>query len=210
MHDFQTVRPTCVVADDHPLMREAMALTVNRSGCAQVVGEADTGLQALTLIRRLRPKVALVDLHMDSMSGIDVARQVAQLGLPTRVIIVTAADDPYVVRSAFAAGAHGFVCKGSPTENVAIAISMVCAGRRFVDPMLAHSLVFEGDEEHLSAREHDVLAMLAEGLQNKEIAARLSVSVETVKTHVTTILRKLGATSRTEAVAMAFRRSMLA
>lgn len=203
----ERVVPTCVIADDHPMLREALHIKLEAKAGVDVVGEADSGEQTLRLIDELRPDVALVDLHMQGMDGLEVARRVAAGDLPTRVIIFTASTDPSLVRSAFAAGAFGFLSKETSPENVEAAVAMVVGGQRYVDPTLAHSLI--GDDEHLSDRERDVLVMMANGRQNKEIAAQLSLSTETVKTHIGAILRKLGAASRTEAVSIAFRRSLV-
>jgi DNA-binding NarL/FixJ family response regulator len=200
--------PRVVIADDHPAMRYGIRLRLELDAGATVVGEADNGVLALQLLHDLRPDIAVVDMRMPGLDGIEVATRARREGLSTRVIVLTALADTALVQRALAAGVRGYVDKLSPTEVLVRAIEAVMAGDRFVDPKLLANVV-DLDREQLSARELEVLQLAANGMQNKVIALELDLSEETVKSHLRNVLRKLGASSRTEAVAAAMRRSII-
>lgn len=200
--------PTCIIADDHFAIRDGIRLRLEADHVVDFVGEADTGESTLDLIRRTRPDIALVDLRMPGIDGFEVTREARAEGLPTRFIVFSATTDRNMVERGFEAGIDGYVGKESQLEMLVRAIRMVSEGKRFIDPTLAADLL-EADREGLSPREQEILQCLGEGKSNKVIAFELGITQETVKTHVASILRKLEATSRTEAVARAFRRSMI-
>lgn len=200
--------PTCVLADDHPAIRTGLRLRLEGDGVVRVVGEADDGVQALELIRSERPTIALVDLRMPRVDGMQVLAAARSEHLATRIVLVTALAERHLVEKAIAAGADGYVSKDSPLDVVVQAVETVTQGRTFIDPQLTHMLL-SPDTERLSAREMQVLTLLGQGMQNKVIAAELGISEETVKTYVTNIMRKLGASSRTEAVVSAIRSSLI-
>jgi two-component system nitrate/nitrite response regulator NarL len=200
--------PTCVVADDHGIVRDAIRSRLDRGRYVRVVGEAADGTQALERVRELRPDILLLDVRMPGMDGLEVATAVTKEGLPTRVLMLSALADPALVERSFAAGAAGYVAKESHRDILAAALRAVAAGEQFVDPSIAGRMIGTS-RQRLSPRESQVLELIADGKQNPEIAAALGVSVETVRNHAASILSKLDAATRTQAVAQAFRQSLL-
>lgn len=199
--------PTCVIADDHPLMREILRMRLEIAGL-EVVAEAADGPEAVRLVARCAPDVLVVDLNMPGLRGIEVIERVADLGCSTRSIMYAAAVRPQDVQRALTAGACGFLDKSASNEMLTLALDTVIAGGRFIDPTVAGDLL----APHASApsgRELQVLELMADGLQNKEIAVRLALSTETIKTHVTSLMGKLGTHSRTGAVAIAIRSQLV-
>jgi DNA-binding NarL/FixJ family response regulator len=204
-------RITCVVADDHPAMLAAVGDVLERSG-VEVVGRAADGEGALARIAELRPRVALIDIRMPRLSGIDVAARAAAVSPQTSVVFYTAFGDRALLSDALDAGARGFVLKEAPLVDLVRAVRRVAAGETYVDPVLAGLLV---DSEltaklpQLTRREREVLRLLADGLSNDEIGKRLFISAETVRTHVRKAMAKLEADTRTQAVAIALRQSLI-
>jgi DNA-binding NarL/FixJ family response regulator len=197
---------TVVLADDHSATRLGTRLRLEQEPGVRVVAECSDGVEAASTIRELRPDVAVVDMNMPGLDGLEVIAAVGEC--PTRFVLLTAWSDPVVVQRALDAGAYGFVDKVSPLDVLASAVQVVSQGRRYIDPSLIAG-VLDVASDRLSEREVEVLQMAAGGSQNKEIAARLGLSEETVKSHVSNVIRKLGATSRTEAVANALRRALI-
>ena len=197
---------TVLLADDHAATRLGVKLRLEDDPTMRVVAECVNGVEAAGEIRRLRPDIAVLDLNMPGLDGLEVIAAVADC--PTRFVLLTGWSDPVVVRRAIDAGADGFVDKVSPLEVVVNAVRVVAGGGRFIDPTLVAS-VLEAVSDRLSQRELEVLQLAADGRQNKEIASSLGLSDETVKSHISNVIRKLGAHSRTEAVATALRRSLI-
>ena len=207
-------RITCLVADDHPAVVEAVADVLTEAGIA-VTARASAGDQALSLLETHVPQVALLDLRMPRLSGIDVARRLTRSGSPTAVILYTAFGDRALLTEALDAGVRGFVLKEAPLVEVVRAVEVVARGRTYVDPVLAGVIsvgaVFGTElEVQLTVREREVLRLLADGRSNGEIGAELSISPETVRTHVRKAMAKLDADTRTQAVATALRQSLIA
>ena len=203
---------SCLVADDHPAVVEAVADVLTAAGI-RVVGKARDGQQALELIESEGPEVALLDLRMPGLSGIDVARRLERGEGATAVILYTAFGDRALLTEALDAGARGFVLKEAPLAEVVRAVELVAAGRTYVDPVLAgviSSSAATGKMVTLTQRERDVLRLLADGLSNEEIGKELFISHETVRTHVRKAMAKLDADTRTQAVATALRQSLIA
>jgi two-component system nitrate/nitrite response regulator NarL len=199
-----TGQPTCIVADDHDVVRQGIRLQLDRDGWTRVVAEATSGDQTLDLLRRLRPDLALVDLRLPAIDGIEVARVARTEGLPTRIVIFSAFGGEPLVNRALQQGAHGYVSKGAPASVLLSALQTVHAGGRFLDP--GATLSGNGKSvQPLTRREQEILKMMSLGMHNAPIANALDIAPETVKTHVSNILTKLGAASRTEAVAIALR-----
>ena len=203
---------TCLVADDHPAVVEAVADVLAESGI-EIAGRARDGREALERIETLKPQVALLDLRMPGLSGIEVARQLSRSTPETAVILYTAFGDRALLIEAMDAGARGFVLKEAPLAEVVRAVELVAAGRTYVDPVLAGVLSSSAATEKMSKltqRERDVLRLLADGLSNEEIGKALFISPETVRTHVRKAMAKLDADTRTQAVATALRQSLIA
>ena len=198
---------TCVIADDHPLMREILRVRLEAAGI-DVIGEACNGEEAVQLIRSMDPTIALIDVNMPGLDGIGVITRMAEQRSRTRSIVFTGGARQHDVERALGAGARGFLDKGADTELFAAALSAVLAGERFVDPLVAGRM-YSQSHAPISPREHQVLELLAEGLQNKEIAVRLVLSTETIKVHVTSLMTKLDVHNRAGAVAAAFREGLI-
>ncbi len=202
---------TIVVADDHPAMLAAVSEMLDRHGF-DVVGRAADGQQAVALIEATKPKVALVDMRMPRFSGIEVAIQAASVSPETSIIFYTAYGDRALLSEALDVGARGFVLKEAPLSDLVRAVERVVAGEAYVDPVLAGFLVSGDLADRLPAltqREREVLRLLADGLANEEIGKQLHISAETVRTHVRKAMTKLEANTRTQAVAMALRQSII-
>jgi DNA-binding NarL/FixJ family response regulator len=203
---------TCLVADDHPAVVQAVS-EVLISGGINVTAQARDGEEALAAIERLQPKVALLDLRMPRMSGIEVARRCARSTPETNTILYTAYSEQALLTEALDAGARGFVSKEAPLAEIVRAVQIVAEGRTYVDPVLAgviSSPAATAKITLLTQRERDVLRMLADGHSNEEIGKALFISPETVRTHVRKAMAKLDADTRTEAVATALRQSLIA
>jgi DNA-binding NarL/FixJ family response regulator len=203
---------TCIVADDHPAMVEAVAEILADTGVS-VVGRARDGDEALAKIEVRKPDVALVDVRMPHVGGIEVARRAAASSPATAVILYTAYGDRALLTEALDAGARGFVLKEAPLTDLARAVELVAGGGIYVDPVLAGYLATSHAADKLPAltqRERDVLRLLADGHTNEEIGKRLFISPETVRTHVRKAMDKLDADTRTQAVATALRQSLIA
>lgn len=204
-----TVAPTSILlADRHPTTRMGVRRRFEREPGFVVVAEATNGHEALELIDGHRPDVAIVDLRMSELDGVAVAESVALTEIPTRVLLLTDITEPQLVQHALDAGVRGFVGKDSPLDVIVAAVEAVMRGSRYIDPSLVAGLL-DPQDEHMSDREREVLQHAANGMQNKQIAARMGLSEETIKSQVRNIIRKLHAHSRTEAVASALRRALI-
>ncbi|HKI92355.1 MAG TPA: response regulator transcription factor [Gaiellaceae bacterium] len=202
---------TCVVADDHPAMLAALVEILERNGI-DVRGRAQDGEEALAQIEAVKPVVALVDIRMPRLSGIEVATRVPAVSPGTAVVFYTAFGDRALLSEALDAGVRGFVLKEAPLSDLVRAVERVASGETYVDPVLAGILVSAQMTARLPAltqREREVLRLLADGLANEEIGKRLFISPETVRTHVRKAMSKLDADTRTQAVAMALRQSLI-
>lgn len=202
----------CLIADDHPAMVEAVGEVLAEHGL-QIVGRARDGEEALAAMVDLKPAVAVVDVRMPRISGIEVARRAQREAPDTHVILYTAYGDRALITEAIDAGVRGFVLKEAPLVDLVRAVEIVAEGGTYVDPVLAGVLAspeLSGKLPSLTQRERDVLRLLADGLSNEEIGKRLFISPETVRTHVRKAMAKLDADTRTQAVAMALRQSLIA
>lgn len=202
-----------LLADDHPVVRDGLVAILSTQPDFDVVAEAVTGREAVSLAAELQPDVLLLDLEMPDMDGVAALRQLRDSGVAVRAIVFTAFDTDERILEAVRAGAQGYLLKGAPRGELFRAIRVVSQGGSLLEPVVASKLLRHvsgqgGDAppvEKLTPRETEVLHLLARGLPNKEIAAELSISRRTVKFHVSAILGKLGASNRTEAVALAAR-----
>jgi DNA-binding NarL/FixJ family response regulator len=199
-----------VVADDHPAVLRSVCDVLIDAG-VDVVGRASNGDEAATKIEATRPTVAVLDVRMPRLNGIEVASQVSRTTPETAVILYTAYGDRALLSEALDAGVRGFVLKEAPLQDLTRAVDMVSGGAVYVDPVLAGVLASAESERlpQLTKREREVLRLLADGLSNEEIGKRLFLSPETVRTHVQKAMRRLEADTRTQAVAVALRQSLI-
>lgn len=208
-------RVRVVVGDDHPLFREGVVRALSSSVSVDVVGEADDGSSALELIKAHLPDVALLDYRMPRMDGAQVAAAVRGQALPTRVLLLSAHDEPAIVYQALEQGAAGFLLKDSTRADIVKAVLDCAEGRDVVAPGLAAGLATEirnraaSTTPVLSAREREVLSHIARGRSIPAIAGELYVAPSTVKTHVQRLYEKLGVSDRAAAVAEAMRQGLL-
>ena len=195
--------------DDHPLLREGIAALVNAEADMKLVAEASNGQEAIEQFRLHRPDVTLMDLQMPGFNGIEAIIDIHNEFPNARIIVLTTYTGDVQVLRALRAGARGYILKGHVHRELLEAIRAVHAGKKRIPPEVAAELADHATEENLSSREIDVLRLIASGNANKIIADQLSISEETVKTHVTNILSKLGANDRTHAVMIAVKRGII-
>jgi DNA-binding NarL/FixJ family response regulator len=203
---------SCVVADDHPAVLEAVAEYLVQAGIS-VLARARDGEEALEKIEQRKPQVALVDVRMPRLGGIELARRLKRSSPETSVLLYTGYGDRALLTEALDAGVQGFVLKEAPMDDLLRAVRSVATGTTYVDPVLAGTLAASSvgsKMPQLTQRERDVLRLLADGLSNEEIGKRLFISAETVRTHVRKAMDKLDADTRTQAVARALRDRLIA
>lgn len=207
-----------VVVDDQALVRAGFRVLVDSSSDLEVLGEAADGIEAVRMVRQLRPEVVLMDIRMPEMDGIEATRQIvgAPEGADTRVLILTTFDLDQYVYDALRAGASGFLLKDTPPEELLDAIRVIAAGNALLAPSVTRTLIaeFAGRAAPLmknadalgmiTPREREVLLLIARGRSNGEIAEELHMSGATAKTHVSRLLSKLGARDRAQLVVIAY------
>jgi len=207
-----------LVADDHPVVRDGLVAMLSTQPDLVVVSEAATGAEAVERAAALAPDVILLDLEMPGMDGVEALRQIRAARPDAPVIVFTAFDTDERIVSAVRAGAQGYLLKGAPRDELFKAIRVVSEGGSLLQPVVASKLLQhmsqqaterETSADSLTEREMEVLKLLAQGKTNKEIAAALVISERTVKFHVGSILSKLGAGNRTEAVTIAAQRGLV-
>ncbi|HET7571222.1 MAG TPA: response regulator transcription factor [Gaiellaceae bacterium] len=197
-----------VVADDHPPVLQFLSRFLAGEGWTVVASTRD-GEEALQRILETQPAVAVLDVRMPGRSGLDVVRALAEAGSTTRVVLYTGHGDLAVLDEALDLGVAGIVNKDSPLDDLVRAIRVAAAGGSYVDPGLGALRLQRREVVQLTRREREVLTLLAEGLNYEGIGERLSISPETVRTHVQKAMARLGASTRTQAVAAALRASLI-
>ena len=195
--------------DDHPLLREGIAAIINNQSDMQMVAQAATGSEAIQMFRQHLPDVTLLDLRLPDMSGIDVLIAIRSEFPEARVVMLTTFEGDVDIRRALEAGARGYVLKNMPPKDLVEVIRQVNKGRKRIPAEVAAQLAEYVGEDDLTEREVDVLRHIAGGNRNREIGERLFISEETVKVHIKHIMEKLGASDRTQAVAIAVRRGII-
>jgi len=199
-----------LVVDDHPIVRDGLVAILSTQSDFQVVGEAVDGIDAVAKAAQLEPDVLLLDLEMPRLDGVGVLEQLRAAGSKARAVVFTVFDTDERIVQALKAGAQGYLLKGAPRDDIFRAVRVVSRGGSLLEPVVASKLLRHlsapaklPEGEALTERELEVLRLLALGRVNKDIAMALFISERTVKFHVSAILAKLGASNRTEAVAMA-------
>ena len=195
--------------DDHPLMREGVAAIVNSQPDMTIVAQAATGMEAVEMYRLHRPDVVLMDLRLPDMSGIDALVRIRAEFAGARVIILTTFEGDVEIQRALKAGARGYLLKSSPPKELVETLRYVHGGKKGIPSHIAAHLAEHMSDEDLTEREVEVIRRVAEGGRNRDIAEKLFISEETVKVHIKHIMDKLGASDRTQAVAIAVRRGII-
>jgi DNA-binding NarL/FixJ family response regulator len=200
---------TVFSVDDHPLLREGIAALINDQTDMRLVGGASTGREAIQRFREYRPDVTLMDLRLPDMSGIDAMIAIRAEFPDARIVMLTTFEGDVEIQRALEAGARGYLLKSMPPRDLLDGIRQVHAGRKRIPPEVAAHLAEHYSDDALTSREVEVLQHVAGGNRNRDIAERLTISEETVKVHVKHIMEKLGASDRTQAVAIAIRRGII-
>jgi two-component system NarL family response regulator len=205
----KTHRVRILIADDHPVVREGLVALINRRPDMVVVAEVSNGREAVEQFLRHRPDVALLDLRMPEMDGVDAIAAIRQKIPTARLIVLTTFDEDEDIYQGLRAGAKAYLLKDAPRDDLLKCIRAVHEGQTIIPPPIAAKLVDRLTTSGLTRREIQVLQLVADGKGNKEIAVALSISEGTVKTHVSSILAKLDAADRTQAVTVALKRGIL-
>ena len=208
-----------VLIDDHPVVRRGLKALLEGNRQYRVVGEASNGAEAIALIRDRKPQVAVLDIKLPDMSGFQVASETKQQSPETRIIMLSMHADEFHVDEAFRSGADGYVVKDAMEQEIVDAIRAVTAGERYVSGILARSTSCDPDGpgqagkkdpyHTLTSREREILCLIAQGNQNKEIAERLYISLRTVETHRANIMRKLELRTHAELILFAVRKKLI-
>jgi DNA-binding NarL/FixJ family response regulator len=197
-----------LIVDDHPLMRVGTAAIVNAQPDMEVVCQASCTDEAIELFAKHHPDVTLMDLRLPGRSGADAIRSIRQMAPDARIVVLTTYEGEEDIHQAIEAGAQGYVIKGMPYELLVSAIRKVHRGSRFLPPPVAKVLTGQSPGTRLTAREREVVTLMVAGKSNTEIADELGITRATVKTHVSTILARLGVIDRTQAVVAALQKGI--
>jgi DNA-binding NarL/FixJ family response regulator len=202
-----------LIADDHPIVRDGLRAVLSTQADFTIVGEAGSGAETIDQVRRLQPAVLLLDLEMPDGDGVETLQRLAERKSSVRAIVFTAFDTDDRIVEAVRAGAKGYLLKGAPRDELFNAIRIVHAGGSLLQPLVASKLINRLNQpapvDLLTAREREVLTLVAQGQSNRVIAEQLVITERTVKFHVSAIMGKLNAGNRTEAVAVAREQGLL-
>ena len=201
----------CLAVDDHPAVRQGLCLMFGDTPDLELVGHAESGEEVVEAVQRLNPEVVIMDVRLPGIDGISAVKRIAEASPEVKTVMFSAYGDKRLLSDAIAAGARGYVMKGSPPEDLLRAIRTVAAGKPFVDPSLSPTLLMShaGPDAPLSEREREILQPLAEGLHTEEVARRIGLSAETVKSDTKRAILKLEADTRVHAVAIALRQAII-
>jgi two-component system response regulator DegU len=208
-----------MIVDDHAIVRQGLIKLIEMISDFKVVAEGSNGREAIELVKIHKPDIVLMDLNMPDMDGIEACRRIKECDAGAKVIALTVCEEIDRITEALAAGAKGYILKNTDLENLARIIRGVYEGKAYIDPAVATGLIDRytsfaqqaeiRDASPLSERETEVLSLVSKGKTNREIAEELFISEKTVKNHVTSILRKLDASDRTEACVVAMKRNII-
>jgi DNA-binding NarL/FixJ family response regulator len=207
MKDHTRIQILCV--DDHPLVREGLAAVINSQPDMVLLAQASNGQEALQEFRAKQPDVTLMDLRLPGQSGIDAVIAIRGEFPDARIIMLTTFEGDVEIHRALEAGARGYLLKSMPPKDLLEVIRQVHAGKKRIPPQIAAQLAEHLSDEALTGREIEVLSQIAGGNRNRDIAEKLFITEETVKVHIKHIMEKLGASDRTQAVAIGIRRGII-
>jgi DNA-binding NarL/FixJ family response regulator len=201
----------CLAVDDHPTVRQGLGFMFGDAPDLELVGHVERGEDVVDAVDRLQPEVVIMDVRLPGIDGISAVKRIAESSPSVRTVMFSAYGDKRLLSDALAAGARGYVMKGSPPEDLLRAIRTVVTGKPFVDPSLSPALLMSqvGPDAPLSEREREILQLLAEGLHTEEVAQRIGLSTETVKSDTKRAIQKLEADTRVHAVAIALRQAII-
>jgi DNA-binding NarL/FixJ family response regulator len=201
---------TVLIVDDHEVVREGLRLSLSRAPHIRVIGEAADGVSAISLVARRRPDVVIMDVRMPGMDGLEATKEIMKQTPGAAVLMFTAFSERSLLARGLESGAKGYILKEAPHETLVRAIERIARDEGYVDPALMPAFLSGKEQaDMLTPREREILQLLADGLSNADVASRLFISQETVKSHVRHILAKLEADTRTHAVAIALRESII-
>ena len=203
----ETIR--VLIVEDHNVVRQGLVALLNVVEGLEVVGEAADGVEAIAQYRKSKPDITLVDLRLPKMGGVEVIERIRMESPQARLIVLPTYDGDEDIFRALKAGAKAYLLKGMTTEELISTIREVHAGRSRIPAVIAERLAERMGTEELTPREADVLEQIVQGKSNKEIAIELEISEATVKTHINSLLSKLGVTDRTQAATAAIRRGIV-
>ncbi len=195
--------------DDHPLLREGLAAIINSQADMTLVAQAANAQEAIQQFRKYRPDITLMDLRLPDQSGIDALKAICSEFSEARIIMLTTFEGDVEVQRALEAGARGYMLKSTPPKELVEVIRQVHAGKKRIPAQLAAQLAEHMSDDTLTIREVEVLNQIAGGNRNRDIAEKLFITEETVKVHIKHIMEKLGASDRTQAVAIGVRRGII-
>ena len=198
-----------LVVEDHHVVRQGLVALLNVAEGLEVVGEAADGVEAIAQFRKHQPAITLIDLRLPRLSGVDVIERIRMETPQARFIVLTTYDGDEDIYRALQAGAKAYLLKGMTSDELIATIRMVHAGKSYIPPEIAQKLADRMGVEELTPREFDVLEQIVSGKSNKEIATELTISEATVKTHINSLLSKLGVTDRTQAATAAIQRGIV-
>ena len=198
-----------LIVEDHNVVRQGLVALLNVVEGIEVVGEAADGQEAIAQIRRHKPDVTLIDLRLPRLSGVDVIERIRMESSHARFVVLTTYDGDEDIYRALKAGARAYLLKGMTSEDLIATIRAVYEGKSYIPPAVAERLAQRVGAQELTPREFDVLEQIVHGKSNREIAAELEVSEATVKTHVNSLLGKLGVSDRTQAATAAIQRGIV-
>ncbi len=198
-----------LIVEDHNVVRQGLVALINMAEGIQVVGEAADGVEAIAQFRKLQPDVTLVDLRLPKLSGVEIIQRVRSESPQARFVVLTTYDGDEDIYRALKSGAKAYLLKGMTSEELIATIREVAVGKSHIPAAIAERLAERMGTEDLTPREADVLEQIVQGKSNKEIATELDISEATVKTHINSLLSKLGVTDRTQAATAAIRRGLV-